>query len=119
MLAYRIEGRIIIINLSGKYPVHLLLETMRKALDDPAATLPARLLLDASLSESIRSTEEIEEISETISTWKPEIDRIAIYVKSDLLYGVSRMAAAFSSFSPFDVAPFRSLEEALVFLSGD
>ena len=56
----------------------------------------------------------------TLSSWKDEIEKIAVYVKSEVHYGTMRMGTAFSSFSSFssfDVAPFRSYEEALAFLN--
>lgn len=115
-MKYRIEDRIIIITLVGLYSIEELLALTRKALDDPDAKKPAMILVDASLSKTVRNTAEMESVATIFSGWKDEIGKVAIFVTSEVHYGLVRMGTAFSSYSSFDIAPFRSYEEALAFL---
>lgn len=116
MLRYHVEDGVIHLTLVGNNPVAELLEFVGTALSDPSASIPARILVDASRSAAIRSNSEVELIASTASGWKSRIDRIAFYVESELHYGLIRMGTAFSTLSAFDVKPFRTLEEALAFL---
>lgn len=116
LMNYRIEKNLIIMTVQGNTPVPKIIATFEAALADPAANLPALILVDASLSTAVRSTAEVETFSRALSGWKDKIARIAIYVTSELHYGTMRMGTAYSTLSSFDVSPFRTYEEALAFL---
>lgn len=113
---YRIENHLIIMTVHGNTPVEKIISTFEEALSDPAAVLPALILVDASRSTAVRSIAEVEQFSSALSTWKLKIRKIAIYVTSELHYGTMRMGTAYSTLSSFDVMPFRSREEAMEFL---
>ncbi|MEP2775057.1 MAG: hypothetical protein ABJQ29_13450 [Luteolibacter sp.] len=113
---YRIENDIIIFTVHGNTPVSVIIATFEAALADPAAVLPALILVDGSRSTAIRTTHEVETFAAALSGWKDKIKKIAIYVTSELHYGTMRMGTAYSSLSSFDVMPFRSYEEAMDFL---
>lgn len=113
---YRIEKNLIIMTVHGNTPVEKIISTFEAALADPAAILPALILVDASRSTAVRNTAEVETFANALSGWKPKIARIAIYVTSELHYGTMRMGTAYSTLSSFDVSPFRTYEEALAFL---
>jgi len=113
---YKIGNGLIIITLAGNYSIDEMLDLTRTALDDPDARIPARILADASESQAIRNSSEIERVASTVSAWKGEIEKIAVFVKSEVHYGAMQVGIAFSTFSSFDVSPFRSYEAALAFL---
>ena len=114
---YEIQNGMIILTLEGLCPVEDLLQITRSALDDTQAKIPARILVDASRSKAVRNSAEIELIATTVSAWRNEIAKAAFYVTSELHFGVIRMGTAFSRFSSFDVAPFRTFKEAADFLN--
>lgn len=116
MMDYRIEKHMIVMTVDGVTPVQEIIDTFETALADPAAVLPAHILVDASRSTAVRTAAEVETFSAALSGWKEKISRIAIYVTSELHYGTMRMGTAYSTLSSFDVSPFRTYEEALDFL---
>ena len=116
MIDYHMEQQIIVMTVDGITPVQDIIATFESALADPAATLPALILVDASASKAVRSQAEVETFSRALSGWKEKIARIAIFVTSDLHYGTMRMGTAYSSLSSLDVSPFRTRDEALTFL---
>jgi hypothetical protein len=116
-MKYEIRNGFIVITLEGLYSVDELLKLTRDALDNPEAKIPARILIDASRSKAVRSGAEIEKVANTVSSWKDEIKKVAFFVTSELHYGAIRMGTAFSKFSSFDIAPFRTFEDAENFLN--
>lgn len=113
---YHHEDNLIIMTVRGNTPVEKIIATFEQALADPATTLPARILVDASRSTAVRTNAEVEQFSTALSSWKQNIAKISIYVTSELHYGTMRMGTAYSTLSSFDVSPFRTYEEALAFL---
>ena len=115
-MKYHIENELIIITLIGIYSVDEMLALTREAIDNPESAVPARILVDASDSKAVRNQQEIEQVAATVSQWKNDIDKIAVYVTSDVHFGAMQLGTALSELSSFDVAPFRSYEEAVNFL---
>ena len=82
---------------------------------------PARVLLDMSQSQSVaeRATRELEESARLFAERASVVRKVAIVAPQDLVYGLMRMAAAFSEGGGLNAQAFRDKSEAEAWLHED
>lgn len=115
-LAYHISGRVHWITLYGRYSVRAPLNALIRALRDPDAILPARILVDARESNTSHTASEVHMVVEELTPWAPSIDRIAVVASSDLHYGLARMGSILGEGAGVESSVFREYSDALDYL---
>ena len=116
-LRYRVDDEgMIVIEVFGNYSGESFLLLLDSALRDPAAKLPALVLVDATGSMVKRTAEEVNEIAQGVSAWADRIQRMAIVTASDLHYGLSRMGSVYVESAGVESNAFRDYDGALAFL---
>ncbi|MFD2256727.1 hypothetical protein ACFSSA_08570 [Luteolibacter algae] len=86
-------------------------------LSDPQVSTPALILIKPRNVTTSRTVEDVEEIARGFEKLSPLIAKIAIVSDSDLHYGNARMGIAFSNPAILKAGAFRTVDEAILFLT--
>ena len=114
----RSEGTILVLTTGARFTTDHLLDTMTRALRDPAAQLPIKLLVDNRGCTESASTEEVQRragmLGSRVCLFVPWV---AVVVSDDLQYALARMNQAYLEEHGIAVAIFRDFDEALGWLA--
>ncbi len=114
-VTYTFEANVVLITLSGEYPIDDLRRTIDAAFADSRYPPHARLIIDLSQSRSIvqRTTDEIKSVAELLVRKADRFNhRLALVAAQDLIYGILRMTSVGSESLGVESGVFRSVDEA-------
>lgn len=118
-VSYRLqsEGTLLVLVTGARFTTDELFECGRRALQDPAAKPPLKVLVDNRGSQENASNQEVERRVAQFAKY-PELlaPRVAVVVSDDLHHGISRMAGAHLEEHGVTLAVFRDFDEALRWL---
>lgn len=112
---YRLETKIIVIEMIGEYSTDELRATILNALNDPACSANSFLLIDLGESRSIydRSSGEIDTMADFVASLGHRFNnRVALVAPDDLPFGLMRMSSAGSEERGIKARVFRNIDEA-------
>jgi hypothetical protein len=121
-VSYAFFGNVLRMDLEGVYPPEDVVESFRRALNDPEFPENARLLIDVTRSQSLadRHAEELKGVVDAFASVIQQVgNRCAILAQSDVHYGLMRMAGAFADLHDAEARVFKSEDEAIRWLNSD
>lgn len=120
LIAYEIEGRVLIIRQNDEKDLEAYLAVMAEANADERLQPGTALLWDGRRSRADASADTLKLLIHRIATSSDKLSlRCAMLVSSDLQYGVSRMLSVYAEDEGMDVAIFRSEEQAMAWCQGE
>ena len=118
-LSYGITQGILVVTVEGEYTPDEFREVGSAGVKDPSTPKPARVLLDAPGSSSLkdRSPQDLRATAAFFAALG-DIHRVAILATDDLTFGLMRMGSSFSDNLGLETNVFRSRDEAMDWLGG-
>jgi hypothetical protein len=118
-VSYTFQGSIVRMDLVGVYSPQDIIDTFDKALADPDCPDDARLLLDVTRSDSLaeRSVDDLRRVAEYYGQRAERTARrCAILARSDVHFGLMRMAVVFIEAYDSEARVFKVEDEAVQWL---